>query len=67
MQKPQIKNWSNTKRKWAKSSTPEQGDDKKKLYRKKLMKLTESALDRRNKSRECVENGWAQNSSACLT
>lgn len=31
--------------------TPEQGDDKKKLYKKKkLMKLTGSTSDRRNKS-----------------
>lgn len=33
-----------------KYGTPEQEDVKKKLYRKKLLKLTGSSLDRRNKS-----------------
>lgn len=33
-----------------KCGTPEQGDDKNKLYRKKLMKLTGSTSDGRNKS-----------------
>lgn len=31
----------------SKYSNPEQGDDKKKLYRKKLMKLTGSTLDKK--------------------
>lgn len=34
-----------------KDGTPEHRDDKKKLYRKRLMKLTGSTLDRRNTSR----------------
>lgn len=33
-----------------KYGTPEQGDDKKNYTEKKLMKLTGSTLDRRNKS-----------------
>lgn len=35
----------------SKYDTPEQRDDKKNLNSKKLMKLTGSTLDRRNKSR----------------